>query len=433
MRNWQLGRGLGLALAVILVLVGATAVRSQTPEPVVLARTSEFCVDDAACFNRYHPDIPPAATAAPGQTIVFGTRDAFDSAFGPGSTPEDVVAADLSLVHPMTGPVYIDGAKRGDVVAVTVQDVEPDPYGYTVIAPGFGFLRDLFPDPYIANWSLDRTAAVSAEIPQVKIPFAPFTGSMGVLPGEPELETFLARETELAEVGGIALAPEPTGALPADICGPEGSDKARCIRTIPPRENGGNMDVKQMQVGTTILFPCFIDGCGLFVGDVHYAQGDGEVSGTAIEMGATETVTTAIREGLGAQVKAPQFEGGDQLKALAPESFYATTGIPIKQAGEIPPYYTYLNSEVIEPLSNLSEDLTLAARNALIDMVDYLVANHGLTREQAYVVASVAADLRIGQLVDVPNYLVSAVLPLTIFDEPTASQSGVEVATGAAP
>ncbi|MEM6437974.1 MAG: acetamidase/formamidase family protein, partial [Cyanobacteria bacterium P01_D01_bin.115] len=220
---------------------------------------------------------------------------------------------------------------------------------------------------------------------------------------------------------------------PADICGPEGSDQARCIRTIPPRENGGNMDVKQMQVGTTILFPCFIDGCGLFIGDVHYAQGDGEVSGTAIEMGATVTVTTAIREGLGAQVKAPQFEGGDQLKALAPESFYATTGIPIKQAGEIPPYYTYLNSEVIEPLSNLSEDLTLAARNALIDLVDYLVANHGLTREQAYVVASVAADLRIGQLVDVPNYLVSAVLPLTIFEEPAASRSGVEVAAGAAP
>ncbi|MEB3210506.1 MAG: acetamidase/formamidase family protein, partial [Leptolyngbyaceae bacterium] len=304
------------------------------------------------------------------------------------------------------------------------------------IAPGFGFLRDLFPDPYIANWSLDRTMAVSDEIPSVQIPFAPFAGSLGVLPGDPELETFLAREAELAEAGGISLTPLPTGALPAELCGPEGTDKDRCIRTIPPRENGGNMDVKQMQVGTTVLFPCFVDGCGLFAGDVHYAQGDGEVSGTAIEMGATVTVSTEIREGLGAQVKAPQFEGGDQLKALAPEAFYATTGIPIKQAGEIPPYHTYLNSEVLEPLSNLSEDLTLAARNALIDMVDYLVNNHGLTREQAYVVASVAADLRIGQLVDVPNYLVSAIIPLTIFTDgdasqnksPRPSQSRVEVA-----
>jgi formamidase len=390
----------------------------------VLERTGEFCIDDPACFNRFHPDIPPVATAEPGQQIIMGTRDAFDGAFGPESTPEDVVAADLSLVHPMTGPVYIEGAKRGDVLAVTVEDIEPDPYGYTVIAPGFGFLRDLFPEPYIANWSLDRTVAVSDEIPQVSIPFAPFTGSMGVLPGDPELETFLTREAELAEAGGISLTPLPTGALPASLCGPEGTDKDRCIRTIPPRENGGNMDVKQMQVGTTVLFPCFVDGCGLFIGDVHYAQGDGEVSGTAIEMGATVTVSTAIREGLGAQVKAPQFEGGDQLKALAPEEFYATTGIPIKQAGEIPPYHTYLNSEVLEPLSNLSEDLTLAARNALIDMVDYLVENHGLTREQAYVVSSVAADLRIGQLVDVPNYLVSAILPLTIFNESETSHNG---------
>ncbi|MEM8604040.1 MAG: acetamidase/formamidase family protein, partial [Cyanobacteria bacterium P01_H01_bin.121] len=369
----------------------------------------------------------------PGQTIVFGARDALDGPFGPGSTPEDVVAADLSLVHPMTGPVFVEGAERGDVLAVTVEDIEPDPYGYTVIAPGFGFLRDRFPDPYIANWSLDRTAAVTAEIPQVTIPFAPFTGSIGVLPGDPELETFLSREAELAEVGGIALTPLPTGALPADLCGPEGTDSDRCIRTIPPRENGGNMDVKQMQVGTTILLPCFVDGCGLFIGDVHYAQGDGEVSGTAIEMGANVTVSTEVRKGLGAQVKSPQFEGEDQLKALAPESFYATTGIPIKAAGEIPPYHTYLNTETIEPLRNLSEDLTLAARNALIDLVDYMVANHGLTPEQAYVVASVAADLRIGQLVDVPNYIVSAVLPLTIFNEPEVSQDAVSVAAVATP
>ncbi|MEM9483345.1 MAG: acetamidase/formamidase family protein [Cyanobacteria bacterium P01_F01_bin.116] len=420
-KNWQL-RWLGFALSILFVFLGATAVRSDAHSPLVIARTGEFCADDPACFNRFHPDIPAAATAKPGQPIVLGTRDAFDGAFGPGSTPEDVVAADLSLVHPMTGPIYVEGAKRGDVLAVTIEDIEPDPYGYTVIAPGFGFLRDLFPDPYIANWSLDRTAAVSAEIPQVKIPFAPFSGSLGVLPGDPELETFLTREAELAEAGGISLTPLPTGALPADLCGPEGIDKDRCIRTIPPRENGGNMDVKQMQVGTTVLFPCFVDGCGLFAGDVHYAQGDGEVSGTAIEMGATVTVSTEIREGLGAQVKAPQFEGGDQLKALAPEEFYATTGIPIKKAGEIPPYHTYLNSEVLTPLSNLSEDLTLAARNALIDMVDYLVDNHGLTREQAYVVASVAADLRIGQLVDVPNYMVSDIIPLTIFTEPETTQ-----------
>ena len=421
LKHWSVAKHLGLVLVVLLALIGATAVRGQSHEPLILERTGAFCADDPYCFNRLHPDIPPIATAQSGQTIVVGTRDALDGAFDLGSTSEDVVAADLSLVHPLTGPIYVEGAERGDVLAVTIYDIEPDPYGYTVITPGFGFLRDLFPDPYIVNWSLDRTAAVSAEIPQVKIPFAPFTGSIGVLPGESELTAYLSREAELAEVGGIALTPLPTGALPADLCGPEGTDPDRCLRTIPPRENGGNMDVKQMQVGTTILLPCFIDGCGLFFGDVHFAQGDGEVSGTAIEMGATVTISTEVRKGLGQSVTAPQFEGGDQLKALAPESFYATTGIPVKKAGEIPPYHTYLNSDVLEPLRNLSEDLTLAARNALIDMVDYLVNNYGLSPEQAYVVASVAVDLRIGQLVDVPNYLVSAVLPLTIFDEYAAS------------
>ncbi len=170
-----------------------------------------------------------------------------------------------------------------------------------------------------------------------------------------------------------------------------------------------------MQVGTTLLLPCFVDGCGLFAGDVHYAQGDGEVSGTAIETGARVTVVTEVRKGLGASVKVPHFEGGAQLKKLAPTSFYATTGLPLKQAGEVPVYATYLESKKIESLTNLSEDLALAARNALLEMIDYMVKTKGLTAEQAYVVASVAVDLRIGQVVDVPNYIVSAILPLDIF------------------
>ena len=386
-------------------------------EPVIVQKTGEHCADDPNCFNRYHPAIEPAARAQAGDVLVFETRDAFDSNLTLESTPEDVTALDLSLVHPMTGPVHIEGAGPGDVLAVTLMDIEPDQYGYTVIVPGFGFLRDRFPDPYIANWKLDRLAATSEQIPGVRVPIAAFMGSVGVLPGEAETDRFLSREAELVEAGGVALMPEPSGAVPADICGPGGSDKERCLRTVPPRENGGNMDVKQMQVGTTLLLPCFIEGCGLFVGDVHYAQGDGEVSGTAIEMGARVTVRVDVREGEGANVTSPHFEGGPQLKALAPEAFYATTGMPLKEAGEVPPYHAYLDSEKLGPLENLSEDVTLAARNALIELIDYMVREHGLTPQQAYVVASVAADLRIGQLVDVPNFVVSAILPLDIFVE----------------
>jgi formamidase len=406
--------------SVPLLFALAAAAHADTTEvthetPVVVTKGGGHCADDPNCFNRYHPAIEPIARAAPGQIVVIETRDAFDSDLNLESTAEDVTALDLNLVHPMTGPVFIEGAAPGDVLAVTLLDVEPDQYGYTVIVPGFGFLRDRFPDPFIANWKLDRLAATSEQIPNVRIPIAAFMGSVGVLPGDAETDMFLAREAELAAAGGVVLPPQPIGALPADICGPDGSDNARCLRTIPPRENGGNMDVKQMQVGTTLLLPCFVDGCGLFAGDVHYAQGDGEVSGTAIEMGAVVTLRVDVRKGEGANITAPQFEGGPQLKAIAPSEFYATVGLPLKQSGEVPIYVTYIDGEKIGPLTNLSEDLTLAARNALIAMIDYMAREHGLTPEQAYVVASVAVDLRISQVVDVPNFIVSAFLPLEIF------------------
>jgi formamidase len=236
-----------------------------------------------------------------------------------------------------------------------------------------------------------------------------------VAPGPTQTETYFKRESDLAAAGGFVLGPQPLDALPAAVCGPAGSHKDRCLRTIPPRENGGNMDVKQMQKGTTLLLPCFVRGCLLSIGDVHYAQGDGEVSGTAIEMDATVTVKVDVRKGLAALVKQPHFEGGSQLKRLAPSSFYATVGFPLKAAGEIPATHAYLDGSKIGPLTNLSEDVTLAARNALLQMVNWLVANKGLTPEQAYVLSSVAVDLRIGNLVDTPNVAVSAILDLEVF------------------
>jgi formamidase len=384
---------------------------------VVVAKEGAHCVDDPNCFNRYHPAIPAVARANPGDHIVFQTRDALDSDLRLDSTNDDVTAIDLNLVHPMTGPVHIEGAQVGDVLAVTLVDIEPDQYGYTVIVPGFGFLRDLFTEPYVVNWKLDRQAATSDQMPGVRVPMAAFMGSVGVLPGDTEVKTWLDREAALAEAGGVALPPQPIGALPADVCGPDGSHRDQCLRTIPPRENGGNMDVQQMQIGTTLLLPCFIDGCGLFVGDVHYAQGDGEVSGTAIEMGATVTVTTEVLKGAGATITSPHFEGGPQLKAIAPARFYATVGFPLKAKGEVPAFLTYLDGEKIGDLENLSEDLTLAARAALIDMIDYLERERGLTREQAYILSSVAVDLVIGQVVDVPNYTVSAIIDLDVFEE----------------
>lgn len=392
-----------------------TDVKTQTI--VEVTKKGEHCEQDPNCFNRYHPAIPPVAKANPGDLIVVHTRDALDSNLTIDSEPKDVLAIDLNLIHPMTGPIHIEGAVRGDVLAVQLIDINPDEYGYTTLIPGFGFLPDLFPDPFIANWALNNLEATSAEVPGVRIPNNAFMGSVGVLPGEEEVDKWLKRETELAAAGGVALPPEPTGARPADVCGPNGSHKDTCLRTIPPRENGGNMDVQQMVVGTTLLLPCFIDGCGFFIGDVHYAQGDGEVAGTAIETGAVVTVKTEIRKGMASLIKQPHFEGGAQIKALEPDRFHATVGFPFKEAGEIPPQWAYLDSEKIKPLSQLSNDITLAARNSLLQMLDWLQETKGLGREEAFVVMSVACDLRIGNVVDVPNYVVSTICPMEIFSE----------------
>jgi formamidase len=414
------------SLAVLISAAAVVAVSAayadtsdvKTQSVVVVKKRGAHCADDPNCMNRYHHAIKPVMRAKPGQLIVFETRDALDSNLTVDSEPKDVLAADLNLVHPLTGPVHIEGARRGDVLAVTLMDIAPDEYGYTTIVPGFGFLRDLYPKPYIANWKLNRLEAVSDQIPGVRVPFNGFMGTVGTLPGEPETRKWLAREKMLGEAGGIALPPQPTGALPAAICGPNGSHKDECLRTIPPRENGGNMDIKQMVVGTTLLVPCYVDGCGLYVGDVHYAQGDGEVAGTAIEMGAVVTVRTEIRRGMASMMKnGPHFEGGSQLKALEPDKFYATVGYPIKNPGEVLPYVTYLDSKKIAPLTNLSEDLTAAARSSLTEMIDWLVKTKGYSRDQAYVITSVACDLRIGNLVDLPNYAVSTICPLEIFDK----------------
>ena len=406
---------------VFTISLGVLAVADTTDQKwmtkVELKKTGAHCEDDRNCFNRYHPKIPPAAKANEGDMIILHTRDALDTGFRLDSTADDLATVDLGLVHPMTGPVYINGAKRGDALEVELIDIAPDEYGYTVIAPGFGFLRDVFPDPYIVNWRLTRVGAVSDGMPGITVPYEAFPGSIGVLPGEPEIQKWKAREAALAAAGGVALTPSPGGALPKKICGATGKYKDDCLRTIPPRENGGNMDVQQQQIGTKIIFPCFIDGCGLFAGDIHYAQGDGEVSGTAIEMGSVLTVRVKVLPFKGEDMDMPVTVGNDQIIDMEPTRYYQTLGIPIKGKGEIPPSHAYLDSGKLVNLQNASEDLTISARHALLQMIDYLVKEHGLTKEQAYILCSVAVDLRVGQVVDVPNFIVSAVLNMDVFDK----------------
>ncbi len=404
---------------VLLTVLLAGAASAAQEDIVVLGGDGRHCGEDPDCINRLHPDIPMAARARPGQTIVFKARNASDFELDPASTYDDPREGDpqIGTVHPLTGPVLIEGAEPGDVLAVTLLDIAPGPFGYTSVSP-IGFVSDHVSGAFRALWRLSRIEAVSADVPGVRVPNASFPGIVTVIPGREQLDAILSREAELRALGGAGFPPHPLHASPATICGPGGSHADECLRTLPPREHGGNLDIRYLQVGVTLYLPCYVDGCGLAIGDPHFAQGDGEVSGTAIEMDAEFTVTTRLIKEGPALTRGPHFEGPVRVLDIPSRRFYATTGFPLKALGEVPPDMRYLGAtERIAGLRNLSKDVSLAARNALLEMIDHISETYGLSPEQAYVVASVAVDLRIGQLVDAPNVGVTALLPLDIFTD----------------
>jgi formamidase len=351
--------------------------------------------------NRWHEAIEPVVEVDPGDTIVYETRDAFDGQLNRESTAEDVGNLDLSGVHPLTGPVFVKGAEPGDLLEVKLVAVEADPWeqwGYTVEVPGFGFLRDEFPEPYIVHWRLHGNEyAESEQLPGVRIRCNPHPGVLGLAPSAELRQRATQREGALAERGGFALLPDPGGAVPTDeVIAREG------LRTIPPRETAGNIDIKQLSPGTTVLLPVYTEGGLVSTGDVHYAQGDCEACGTAIEVRTRVHLRFGIRKGEAERrgIQDLQYFRDDYFTApelAAPRRFFATTGIGVHKDG-----------------TNESEDLSLSAKNALLNMIEHL-ETRGFDRQQAYALCSVAVDLRISQVVDVPNLLVSALLPLDIF------------------
>ncbi len=321
---------------------------------------------------------------------------AADGQLGPAATDADILGMDAGAVHPLTGPVYVKGARPGDLLEVEFVDIRAEQHAFSAIIPGLGFLRDLYTTPFPVHWRISDGWATSPQLPGLHIPGAPFMGVSAVAPSQAQRGAWATREQDLANQGGFALPPDPAGAVPA-----QGPAATHGLRTIPPRENGGNFDVKQLTTGSTLWLPVAVEGALFSVGDGHFAQGDGEVCVTAVEMGATVAVRLRVLKGAAARARrGPRFAHGDYFAPpqwAAPQRFTATMGMPIRDDG-----------------SNDGENLTLACRNALLNMMD-LLQERGWSREQAYVICSVAVDLRISNVVDVPNYVVSAFLPEAIF------------------
>jgi len=361
---------------------------------ITIDRAKPLKDDSAKGHNRWHPDIPPVIEVDPMEEVTIETRDSSDGQIQPGTTAADLLKMDPRVVHPLTGPVYVKGAKPGDLLEIESLDIVPQKHAWTRFLPGLGFLPDLFDYPFVVHWELTKDWATSPSLPGVRIPNASFMGTAGLAPSHAQLAAWTKREAELKTRGGMVFMPEAESAVPAVA--------RHGLRTIPPRENCGNADVKQMTVGSRLLIPVNVDGALYSAGDGHFAQGDSECCGTAIEMGATVTVRFRIHSGAAARHKIvwPRFGHSGYFTApewAVPKNFIATMGMPIRQNG-----------------TNEPGDITLASRNAVIQMID-LLQERGWTREQAYVICSVAVDLKVSNVVDLPNVVVSAILPEEIF------------------
>lgn len=227
-------------------------------------------------------------------------------------------------VHPMTGPIYIDGAQPGDTLEVRIVAIEfLHNFGVNAFSPGGGVLPDDFP---YASLKMFRWAAGADRVefgPGITLPLAPFFGSIGVAP--PPL------------VGRIS--------------------------SRPPGWHGGNLDNKDLIAGTILYLPVHVPGALLSIGDGHARQGDGEVTGTALETSLRGTVELRVLKGQ--KLRWPRAE--------TPTHFIAM---------------------------GLNEDLDEATRLAVREMVDFLVAEKKMSRDDAYMLCSLAADLHVTQAVD---------------------------------
>ncbi|MDR5693656.1 MAG: acetamidase/formamidase family protein [Armatimonadota bacterium] len=290
--------------------------------------------------------LPPALEIESGDVVVYDLRDVTDNQITPASTADALTSLDWSRIYPLGGPVFVKGAKPGDVLEVEILDLHPKGWGWTGIIPGFGLLEEEFNKPYLRIWDLsagDHTLLRE----DICIPLDPFCGTMGVAPGE-------------------------KGEFPV----------------MPPGRFGGNMDIRHLTRGTTLLLPVQVEGALFSCGDCHAAQGDGEVCVTGIE--APMHVALRFRVRKDRSIPEPQFfTAGPLTSKYDGKGYYATTGI--------------------------SPDLMEASRKAVRHMIEHLVRTYNLTPEDAYVLCSVVVDLKISEVVDKPNWIVTAYLPLGIF------------------
>ncbi|MES1165137.1 MAG: formamidase [Verrucomicrobiota bacterium] len=369
--------------------------------------------------NRWHPDIPAVISVKPGDVFRIECKDWTDGQIKNNDDAADIRDVKLSIVHVLSGPIHVEGVEPGDILVVDLLDIGTlpgDEWGFTGIFDrenGGGFLTDHYPKPAKAIWDLQGIFASSRHIPGVKFAGIPHPGLIGCAPSQDLLNTWNKREKALVDKGsGPAWKPAipPLAALPntenAILGRLKGADfdrvAAEGARTVPPREHGGNCDIKNLSKGSRIFFPVYVSGGKLSMGDIHFSQGDGEISFCgAIEMsGFIDLHVDIIKGGM---------------------AKYAMTN-PIFKPGPVEPRYSeFLVFEGISVDEFTGEqyylDAHVAYRRACLNAINFL-KKFGFTGEQAYLLLSCAPiEGRLSGVVDIPNACCTLALPTAIFDK----------------
>ena len=370
--------------------------------------------------NRWHPDIPAIQTVQPGDTFRVDCREWFDGDIHNDDSADDIRDAPLNKVHALSGPFRIEGAKPGDLLVVDILDVGPIPqeegplagqgWGYTGIFAkknGGSFLTDQFPDAYKAVWDFTGQTATSRHIPGVSFTGIIHPGLMGTAPSHELLKTWNQREaaliaTDPERVPPLALPPEPDHAILGTLTGADFDRVAgEGARTAPPRENGGNQDIKNLSKGTRVFYPVYVDGANFSVGDLHFSQGDGEITFCGgIEMGGfIDFHVDVIKDGM---------------------AKYGVTENAIFMPGNVEPQYSqwlaFSGTSVTLEGEQRYLDSQLAYQRACLHAIDYLTT-FGWSPEQAYLLLGAAPiEGRFSGVVDIPNACATVYLPTEIFD-----------------
>jgi acetamidase/formamidase len=305
----------------------------------------EHQIDAKRIHHEWDNTLEPTLRVSPGDVVHYDVLMAGHGQVQEGDTFADT-EFDFDTLYNLLGPVYVEGAQPGDTLRIEILELEPGDWGWCVILSELGTLPDRFPEPYLRTFDL-RGGSQIEFAPGVRIPFAPFLGTMGNHPDEPATAS-----------------------------------------AFPPHKGGGNVDTRHLTVGSTLWLPVWCDG-GLFsCGDSHAAQGDGEVCVAALECDMRATLRFELD------------------KQTIPAPYFRT-------AGALTPR---VEGRGHHGAMGIAPDLMEGARSAISAMVDWVVAEHGFSPQDAYMLCSLAGDLKILELVDAGMWNVGMTLPLSIFD-----------------